>query len=189
LALPEIIPTPRLRLEPFSERHLTERYVGWLNDAELMRFSENRHARHTLDSCRAYWRSFDTEPHLFWAIVAKDASLGHVGNATAHVEERHGRADLGILIGERAARGKGFASEAWLGLCDHLFRSRGLRKLTAGAVAPHAAMLRVMQKAGMLEDGRRTAHSLWQGQPVDVVHYALFREEWLARHPSPPATT
>ena len=33
--------TPRLRIEPFSASHLTERYVGWLNDAETMRFSES----------------------------------------------------------------------------------------------------------------------------------------------------
>lgn len=189
MALPETLHTRRLRLEPFAEKHLTDRYVGWLNDPEVMRFSENRHRRHTLDSCRAYWRSFDATPHLLWAIVARDAAIGHVGNVSAHVEEVHGLADIGILIGERAAWGQGFASEAWLALCEHLVRSRGLRKITAGALASNGAMLRVMQKAGMVEDGRRRAHYLCDGGPVDVVHCALFREDWLARHPAPPPST
>ena len=32
LAISSQITANRLRLEPFSERHLTSRYVGWLND-------------------------------------------------------------------------------------------------------------------------------------------------------------
>src|SRR5207244_1087643 len=101
-------------------------------------------------SCRAYWQSFAGTPHYFWAALADD--LGHIGNLNAYVDLRHGVADVGILIGQSAAQGQGYATEAWLAACDFLLRERGLRKVTAGTIAPNQPMLRLMERAGMVPD-------------------------------------
>ncbi|MBN2397764.1 MAG: N-acetyltransferase, partial [Deltaproteobacteria bacterium] len=66
------IRTERLLITPFGKRHLTRCYVDWLNDPLLMRFSRQRHKRHTIASCRDYWQSFEGTPNYFWAIVAED---------------------------------------------------------------------------------------------------------------------
>jgi len=179
------IATPRLRIEPFAPHHLTEQYVAWLNDAETMRFSENRFRRHTRESCRDYVASFADGPNYLWALVASEPP-GHIGNMNAYVDERNGVADVGILIGERTCTGRGYATEAWLGVCDYLLRVRKLRKVTAGALAVNTAMVKVMQRLGMSDDGRRTRHHMWEGQEIDVVHGALFRDRWLSRYPDGP---
>ena len=59
------IRTARLLITPLSERHLTKRYLGWLNDRQLMRYSEQRHKTHTISTCDAYRKSFDGTPHYF----------------------------------------------------------------------------------------------------------------------------
>ncbi len=186
MAVSPVVETPRLRIEPFAERHLTARYVAWLNDPESTRFSEQRHQRHTLESCREYWRSLEDGPGYFWAILAKEERLGHIGNMIAYVEERHGLADVSIMIGEAAARGLGLSSEAWLAACDYLLRVANFRKVSGGTIAPNLSMVAVMRRAGMLEDGRRVRHYVWNEQVVDIVHYALFREDWLRRFPHGP---
>lgn len=178
MARSRVIEAPRLRLEPFSEAHLTARYLGWLSDPEVVRYSDQRRAAHTRESCDAYRRSFDGTPNYFWAIVARDASLGHFGTMTAYVEPTNGVADMGILIGERAAWGQGLGSETWLAACGFLFLDLGLRKITAGTIEPNQGMLGIMRKTGMKEDGRRVRQHLWEGRPVDVIHAALFREDW-----------
>lgn len=176
----QLIKTGRLELAPFSRRHLTARYVAWLNDPATVRYSEQRHRTHTLDACRAYWKSFEGTPHYFWAIECREPSLGHVGNLNAYVDVRNGVADLGILIGEPAARGRGLALEAWTAVCDFLFRQAGVRKITAGMMAANQPMVRLARRAGMKRDGRRRDQYLLDGKPVDIVYAALFREEWLA---------
>jgi RimJ/RimL family protein N-acetyltransferase len=180
------IETPRLIIAPFADRHLTARYVAWLSDPEITRFSEQRHGQHTLESCRAYWQSFQGTPNYFWAVMRRDLPDGHIGNLNAYVTPAHGLADVGVLIGERSAHGQGYATEAWLGVCDYLLRVLGLRKITAGTIEPNTAMLGVMRKTGMVEDGRRARQYLWDGQAVDVIHAALFRDAWLARFPNGP---
>ena len=41
-----VIGTTRLQIIPFREEYLTERYVSWLNDPEVVRFSDQRHRQH-----------------------------------------------------------------------------------------------------------------------------------------------
>jgi RimJ/RimL family protein N-acetyltransferase len=170
--------TPRLRLEPFGEPFFTERYVSWLNDPEVTRYSEQRHARHTLASCREYVAALPAANGLMWAIVETKEGLGHVGNVNCYVDAVHGVADVGILVGERSVWGKGVASEAFAGVTTFCFSRLGVRKVTAGTIAPNVGMLGVMRKLGMVDDGVRRRHLVWNGEPVDVVHMALFAERW-----------
>lgn len=169
-----VVEAGRVRLTPFAERHLTPEYVSWLNDGELMRHSEQRHRRHTLESCRAYWESFQGTPHRFWAVEALDMDGLHIGNLNAYVDERNGLADMGVLIGHRAARRKGYGQEAWNAALFHLLSQPGMRKVTAGMMALNAGMLSVAQRSGMVRDGRRARHLLCDGAEVDVCYWAAF---------------
>jgi len=178
MAVSPIIESARLRIEPFAECHLSERYVGWLNDQQVVRYSEQRFRDHTLESCRTYWQSFADTPNYFWAIIAKDEALGHIGNLNAYVDLRHEVADLGILIGERGAWRRGYGLEAWRAACAYLFQNGIARKITAGCLANNVPMSRIMNRAGMVPDGVRTGHCLFEGRPVDVCHAALFIEHW-----------
>jgi RimJ/RimL family protein N-acetyltransferase len=169
--------TRRLNLEPLSDGFVTERYVGWLNDAHLMRFSEQRHQRHTLESCRTYVASFKGSPNFIWAIVNKNPALGHVGNISAHIDVENSLADVGILIGEKSVRGQRIGLEAWNEVCRHLLDDLGIRKVTAGTIADNKAMIRIMQLAEMQHDGHRTRHYVVDGKEVDIVYACLFRQQ------------
>jgi [ribosomal protein S5]-alanine N-acetyltransferase len=170
------IETARLRIVPFSETYLTPRYAAWLNDPEVVRYSEQRHRHHTIESCRDYWYSFAGTPHHFWAILASEGQLGHIGNINTYVDEKNRLADVGILIGEKAAWGQGYGVEAWSAVCNHLLNEKGMRKVTAGTIAVNKGMLRIMERSGMVADGRRLRHYLFEGEETDVVHMALFND-------------
>lgn len=168
-----MLQTPRLRLEPFSESHLTTRYVGWLNDAEVVRYSEQRHRRHTSESCREYVSAMAASDNHLWAIVHDRSPHGHIGNISAYVDLNNRLADVTILIGERAAWGQGLGGEAWRAVCDHMLGC-GMRKWTGGTMAANKAMLRIMERAGMVPDGQRSDHYLLAGQAMDLVHFAKY---------------
>jgi RimJ/RimL family protein N-acetyltransferase len=170
-----LIETPRLRIVPFSEKYLTPRYVDWLNDPMVVRYSEQRHKKHTLESCRQYWQSFIDSPHIFWAMTAIEPPLGHIGNMNAYIDTANSVADVGILIGERTVWGKGYGLEAWVAVCNYLLRDVGMRKVTAGTITANKGMMRIMEKAGMVADGRRIRQCLVDGAEVDVIHAALFK--------------
>lgn len=168
------ISSERVRLTPFSKRHLTAEYVAWLNDPTLMRYSEQRHREHTLASCKAYWEGFRGTPHHFWAIEAVDLGGLHIGNLNAYVDANNSLADMGILIGHASAQRKGYGLLAWKAALAHLMRAEAVRKVTAGTMATNAGMNRLAQRSGMREDGRRSRHYICDGQEVDIVYWAAF---------------
>lgn len=176
MAQSAVIETERLLIVPFSEEHLAPGYVSWLNDPEIVRYSDQRHRKHTRESCYEYWRSFSGTPNFFWALVARGVRLGHIGNMTAFVDLVHSVADVGILIGKRAVWGRGYGTEAWIAVCNYLLREAGMRKVTAGTLSVNTAMLKVMRRSGMVDDGRRVRQCLFEGREVDIIHAALFRE-------------
>jgi len=164
-----VLETARLRLEPFPDKLLTPRYVGWLNDPEVVRYSEQRHRAHTLESCRAFVGSFTGTPNGLWAIREKARGLRHVGNISTEVDATASTGDIRILIGEKDCWGTGLGAEAWIAVMDHLFNDLGLSRVTAGTVLENAGMRRIMAKAGMKETHREPAPTPIDGRPAIFV--------------------
>ncbi len=164
--------TPRLELRPFTEELISARYVGWLNDPAVVRFSEQRHRTHTPASCLDYVRSIDQKSAHLWAIFHGDA---HIGNISAHRDPWNATADIGILIGERSSQNAGLGGEAWQAVCDWLIAT-GIRKVTAGAMASNLPMLKVFRKTGMAEEARLRDQFLLDGEPIDMILVARFVE-------------
>jgi len=168
--------TTLLRLVPFSEKHLVERYVSWLNDPDVVNYSEQRHKHHTIESCREFWLSFEGTPHYYWAIEETETGR-HIGNIDAHIDLPNKVADVAIMIGEKEIWGKGYGSEAWNSVLDHLLGVAGMRKVTAGTMATNQGMLGIMRKAGMTEEGRRRKNHLQDGNEVDLILVARFADD------------
>ena len=172
------ISTKRLNIVPFAEHFLIPQYVNWLNDPDVVRYSTQRHHKHTLETCRQYRQSFVGTPHYFWAIVEREEGLGHIGNMNAYINIHDRVADLGILLSSKSVTGRGYACEAWLAVCGFLFEQAGIRKITAGTCSANKPMLALMAATGMIEDGRRIRQTIVEGQEMDIIHAALFCDAW-----------
>jgi len=174
----KIIKSSRLKIVPFSRKYLTERYVSWLNDPETMKYSEQRQKRHTIQSCYEYWKSFEGTPNNFWAIVLINQEK-HIGNFTTYKDTYNNVVSTSILIGERTLCGQGYGLEAREAMFSYLFREEKVRKITSGTLSVNKAMIRLMEKSNMIEDGRRKRHCIWRGKEVDIIYAALFREDYI----------
>lgn len=164
----------RCALVRFSERHLTERYVGWLNDPETVRYSEQRHRKHTRESCAGYFHAMRASSDLFLAIEAYDPALGHIGNISISFDDFNKSADVSIMIGEPAARGGGFATLAWNAAVETILETEGLRRVTAGTMATNEPMIALMKRSGMTIDAIRPRAFLLEGAEVDLVLASKF---------------
>lgn len=174
MAIPPILETSRLRLVPFDQSFISDRYVGWLNDPATVRFSEQRHATHSLASCHDFLKRFQgASPHFFWAMLTRDDGQ-HIGNVTGTVIPHYRVGEPSILVGERAAHGKGLGTEAYGAVSEFLLGPAGMRKLESGAMATNSAMLAVFRHCGFHEEGRKKRHFVVDGVEVDMVLTARF---------------
>lgn len=177
-----------VNLFPFKEEHVTDRYVGWLNDPEVNRFLEVHFVQQTPDTALAYVRSFYGETQKYmWGICPKDVG-DPIGTATLSLINRyHGSAGLGLLIGEKRYWGKGVSSEVIELIEAFAFRTLGLRRLTGICYAPNHGMNFTFKRLGFTLEGRlRQALLLSPGKYVDGHYWGILAEEWEARNQSGP---
>jgi RimJ/RimL family protein N-acetyltransferase len=81
-----------------------------------------------------------------------------------------------LLIGERKSWGQSYGSEAWIAVCKYMLDVAGMHKMVVGAVSSNKAMLAIIRKAGMIEDGRRLRHCLIDGVETDMAYRAQFND-------------
>jgi RimJ/RimL family protein N-acetyltransferase len=155
----------RLHLTPFNLDMVSDRYVSWLLDPEVVKYSEQRHRHHSVESCRAFVASIDHVHAHMWAIFHGDS---HVGNITAHRDTPNGTADVGILMGDRSVWGQGFGAETYGAVTEWLLAS-GCRMVTGGTMEANKGMTRVFEKCGFSIDGVRPGFFMLDGTPTGMV--------------------
>lgn len=170
-----MIVTKNLILQRFTEGEISENYLAWLNDKELMKFSEQRHRSHTRETALAYFRSFNHSINFFLSIKTRE-NQDHIGNLTIYTDVNNRVCDIGILIGDSRYSGKGLGLEAWRAAIDYLFSQKICRKVTAGTMALNGPMIKIFKKSGMCWEGTRRKQFLVGEAEVDLLQYAIFRD-------------
>jgi RimJ/RimL family protein N-acetyltransferase len=90
---------------------------------------------------------------LYFAIETGDAAV-HIGNVWLWaIDRRHRKAELRIVIGDAAARGKGLGAEAIDQLCRHGFDRLGLHRIYAYVLAINPAARRAFERTGFVLEG------------------------------------
>lgn len=174
------IVSERVILVPFEEKFITDAYLLWLNDKDLMCYSGQRFLEHDRASSLRFLAGVRGTAHFFWAVQRRSDGL-FIGTMTAYVESHHQVADVGILIGHPAVRGTGMGRDAWGTAMRYLFSTEDLRKITGGTSALNTPMLRIFRHWGMTLEGMRREHELINGVPTDVLLFGILRSEWEAR--------
>jgi RimJ/RimL family protein N-acetyltransferase len=88
-----------------------------------------------------------------------------------------GRAELAILIGEKAYWSRGYGGDAIATLLRFAFRDLDLRRVTLIADADNARGIACYERCGFRHEGVLRAHRLRYGKPLDMVAMAVLREE------------
>jgi RimJ/RimL family protein N-acetyltransferase len=164
-----------VRLFLLDESHVGSAYVGWMADPEINRFLESRFSTHDEDSIRAYVRAMRESPADLLCGIHSIELDRHVGNIKlGPILREHGRGEIGIMIGDRDAWGRGIGSDAIAAICTVAKQDIGLRKITAGCYAGNVGSQRAFEKVGFAVEGIRPRHFVIEGQDEALVLLARF---------------
>jgi RimJ/RimL family protein N-acetyltransferase len=142
----------RVNLVPLDRRHLA-RTLRWANDPDLMQMMDR--ARVVSEAEHQAW--FETleghDDRAYFAIEMTGESL-HVGNVWLWaIDRRHLKAELRVVIGEAAARGKGIGAAAIDRMCRHSFDVLNLHRVYAYVLATNPVARLAFERAGFALEG------------------------------------
>ena len=162
----------KIFLTQFLSDDITHEYIGWLNDPEVVKYSNQRFLEHTFESSEKYLKSFEGTPNLFIAI--KELSTKRmIGTMTAYISIHHQTVDIGIMLGNRSYWGQGIGLEAWTILLNWA-KVSNYRKATAGAAAVNKSMINIMEKSGMQFEGLKVKQEIIGHSQIDLLFCGKF---------------
>ncbi|MFB6191939.1 MAG: GNAT family N-acetyltransferase [Haloarculaceae archaeon] len=100
-----------------------------------------------------------------------------VGWASTALHDERARAAMLAYYVLPGWQGRGYASEAARLLADYAFDELNARRLEAHVLADNPASVRVLEKLGFLEEGRKRDAYYKDGEYRDAVIYGLLAEE------------
>lgn len=155
---------PTIQLTDFGVEDVNEDYVSWMNDSAVTKYLESRFDTHTRSSLERYVTDMNNRADVKLFRVLDKATEIHVGNIKlAPIDYHHRRAEVGLLIGNRAYWGRGIATEAIRLLTEYAFDVLGLTKITAGCYATNIGSRRAFEKAGYVVEAQQVDHFIDAG--------------------------
>jgi len=171
----------RVRLVPSEPSLHLENALRWMNDPAVIACLDY-YTGVTRRQEEVFFERITTqrETELHWAIL--DPADRHVGFIALHqIDWRHRSTAGGIVLGERDAWGKGFATDAVRTRTKFVFEQLGLHRIEGHTINP--AMRRVYEKTGYRHEGTLRQKRWRDGRWQDVDLYAILDEDYFSHAP------
>ncbi|MDK9720591.1 MAG: GNAT family N-acetyltransferase [Rhodospirillales bacterium] len=163
-----------LLLRPLIDADFNGRYLAWLNDPEVNRYSRRRF----FPSGEGELRSLESDSNLIHLAICLLDDGRHVGNISlGPINWIHRFGEIRIMIGDKSAWNRGVAREAIYLLAKHGLMTLGLRRIEAGSVNP-AFNKAVVEKLGWRQEGLQRQKYFFDNEWKDAVLTAISSDEF-----------
>ena len=175
------IASDRFVLQTATTEEIGESYVRWFNDDEVRAHLGLATGDYDLARVRAFAAGHNTETSfLFWVSPTEDTG-NPIGFVQLFLTRIHALAQTSICLGDKDWWGKGAVGEARSAVLDFAFRKMGCEKVFGHCQKPNSAALFNYQAEGWDMDGVLRRHHKVGEERVDLIQYAMFRDEWMRR--------
>jgi len=164
---------PQVVLEELGRDADLKRYLGWVNDGPTTRFMEIGARESSMADLQEYVSTFDGRDDRYLLAIRDRVTGEYLGNITLQgIDARNGSGEIGILIGEPEARGRGIGTEAIGLVTSWAFQELSLHRVHAGVVDGNEPSLRAFLRNGFEVEGRLREAFLLDGEYLDAIKVA-----------------
>jgi len=168
--------TRDLRCVTFAEEHISDRYLAWLNDPEVNRYSRRRFVRTSETEARSFLAGLSPANQML-ALTLR-ASGRHIGNLQLGPIDRHeSHGEVRILIGEKSEWGRGYGTQAIHAACSFYFQALQLHRVEAMSCNP--GFIRAVERLGWIKEGCLRERFLLDGRRLNYQCFSLLRREFI----------
>lgn len=171
-----MIAGPRVRLWALEKFDIAKNYQ-WGNDWELISLTGmSPYPKSTFDIERWYETVATNASGKMFSIKTHEGE--YVGNIElSGIDWRVGKAELGLMIGDKAAWSQGLGGEAIRALVDFAFQEMRLKRISARVLAYNPRAQRCFEKCGFVREGVERKAFYLQGSYHDVVMFGRLDDD------------
>ena len=172
------IETERLILRLFEMRD-AEKVVRICNNFKMYRYTLTLPYPYTIENATTWIENhsenFDKDIHYTFAIT--DKFTGELyGSLGLSYDKTNKKGELGYIVAEEQW-GHGYATEGTKAMIEFAFDVKKYHKVFAVFFSSNPASGRVLEKAGMIFEGKQVDHVYKLNQYHDLISYAVINKE------------
>ena len=154
-----------------------EQFAEWLNDFETTDYIGKSSKLITLDDEIKYFTNPKEDEYVFFIVrVEDDKLIGTVGLHNVNYTNRC--ATLGIFIGDKSGRNKGYGTEAIRLILEYGFKYLNLNNIKLDVLEFNERAQACYKKCGFKEYGRRRKSEFLYGKYYDRIEMDILAEEF-----------
>lgn len=154
-----------------------EKFAEWLNDFETTDYIGRSCAIVTVEAEKEYLEEHIREEANFVIVnLSNDEIIGTIG--LLNINHLSRTATLGIFIGEKLSRNKGYGTEAIRLLLEYGFNYLNLNNIKLDLMEFNERALACYKKCGFKEYGRRRKCNFINGKYYDTIEMDILKEEF-----------
>lgn len=141
-----MIDKKKVTLVDFNIDNINCEYLSWINDLEVMQYSEHRYVKQDFKTAADYITKIYKSNNMIFSIITSNGK--HIGNITLRFDNYNLNVAISILIGNKDYWGKGYAKDAINVVLDWLRKNTNMLYITAGTMKLNTPMIRVFKSLG-----------------------------------------
>lgn len=165
------IQSEKVVLRPFAQEDIVQWNI-WDADSKVQEYMPEPHEIMTQQEQENYFaecKSAQDEIHATIADIQIGESIGTI--AITGIDNHHKVGELGLVIGDTAYWGKGYAAEALNLFIEYLQKETAVEKISAECEEENIRMQKVLEKNGFIKEGVRIESRIKRGGRINTVCY------------------
>lgn len=160
-----------------SDEETMEKFTEWLNDFDTTDYIANSSKLFTLEDEKKHFESKKENAYIFFIVrLEDDEVIGTIGLHEINNIDR--TSTLGIFIGDKSGRNKGYGTEAIRLILEYGFKYLNLNNIDLDVFSFNERAIACYKRCGFKEYGRRRKCYFLNGKYYDRVRMDILSEEF-----------
>ena len=162
-----------IELKLIDDTYVKNEYVEWLNDYEIVKYTEQRFERHTIKKIKNYVKNVTkSENEFLYGIfhhTKHQSKFIHIGNIKiGPIKPEHNSTEIGYIIGNKSYWGKGVMTES-IRLATLICKNKyNLSKINAGVYENNIGSIRALEKNNFIEEGTLKSQVIFENKRINI---------------------
>ena len=163
-------------LKILKEKDITKEYVSWLNDEEVIKYTDIRFSKqNTINIKNFVKKKFSSNSDFLFGIYFDEIHIGNI--KIGEIRWHHKKGEISFFIGNKSFWGQGIATLAVTKVLEFATIKLKLEKVTAGYYVINKASESVFKKCGFKVEGKKINDAVFDGKRIDVVIVGYNKEK------------
>ncbi|MCQ9201514.1 MAG: GNAT family N-acetyltransferase [Prochlorococcus marinus XMU1425] len=157
-----------IKLRTLLKIDVSEKYVAWLNDYDIMKYTEQKYSEHFFSNvCDFVEQKYNSENDLLFGIFSDDKHIGNI--KLGPISWDHKSAEVSYFIGDKKFWGRGIATKCVKSIVEYGTKVLLLEKFNSGYYELNLGSEKVLKKCGFRVEGVRVSNVIFEGKRINSI--------------------